>query len=118
MDRAIPVLPSRSLERTISFYSRLGFEGRLLAAGTWAIVTRGDLEVHFFPHPELQPWENYGGCYLRVSDVDALATVFAQAGLSRSGIPRVEPVEDKFWRMREFALVDEDGNLVRVGSPL
>jgi len=27
-------------------------------------------------------------------------------------------VEDKVWRMREFAMVDEDGNLVRVGCPL
>jgi len=60
-DKSIPVLPSRSLERTIRFYSRLGFEGRLLAMGTWAIVTRGDLELHFFPYPQLQPAENYGG---------------------------------------------------------
>lgn len=117
-DKSIPVLPSRSLERTIRFYSRLGFEGRLLAMGTWAIVTRGDLELHFFPYPQLQPAENYGGCYLRVSDVDGLAAVFGQAELPRSGIPRVECVEDKVWRMREFALIDEDGNLVRIGRPI
>lgn len=118
MDKSIPVLPSRSLERTIRFYSRLGFEGRLLAAGTWAILTRGDLELHFFPHPQLQPAENYGGCYLRVSDVEGLAEAFGGPGLPRTGIPRLEPVEDKPWRMREFALIDEDGNLVRIGRPI
>jgi len=118
MDKSIPVLPSRSLERTLLFYSRLGFEGRLLAAGTWAILTRGDLELHFFPHHQLQPAENYAGCYLRVSDVEGLAAAFGGSGLPRVGIPRLEPVEDKPWRMREFALIDEDGNLVRIGRPI
>lgn len=117
-DKSIPVLPSRSLPRTIAFYGRLGFAGRSLAEGTYAILTRGDLELHFFPHPELDPRACYAGCYMRVAEVDALRAAFAPAGIPAAGIPRLEAVGDKPWGMREFALVDEDGNLVKFGRVL
>lgn len=118
IDKSIPVLPSRSLARTIEFYERLGFSGRLLASGTYAVLSRGALELHFFPHPALEPEACYAGCYMRVADVDGLHACFSGARLPRAGIPRIEPVEDKPWKMREFALVDEDGNLVKFGRPL
>ena len=118
IDKSIPVLPSRSLVRTIMFYEKLGFSGELLASDTYAILTRGDLELHFFPHPELKPAECYAGCYMRVSEVDKLHSGFAPAGLPATGIPRMERVENKPWMMREFALIDEDGNLVKFGKVL
>lgn len=118
IDKSIPVLPSRSLQRTIGFYEKLGFAGTLLAADTYAILTRGDLELHFFPHPELRPHQCYSGCYMRVADVDALHSAFAPAGLPAAGIPRMDRVENKPWKMREFALIDEDGNLVKFGKAL
>jgi catechol 2,3-dioxygenase-like lactoylglutathione lyase family enzyme len=117
-DVSIPVLPSRSLPRTIAFYERLGFEGELLAGGTYAILTRGALELHFFPHPALDPAECYSGAYMRVGAVDPLYAAFAPLGLPRLGIPRLEPVADKPWGLREFALLDEDGNLVKFGQVL
>ena len=117
-DKAIPVVPSRSLQRTLVFYGKLGFAGTLLAADSYAILTRGDLELHFFPHPNLKPEESYAGCYMRVEGVDAIHAAFAVAKLSTAGIPRIERVESKPWKMREFALIDEDGNLVKFGKPL
>ncbi len=117
-DKSIPVLPSRSLHRTVAFYEKLGFSGELLADDTYAILTRGPLELHFFPHPTLDPQECYAGCYMRVADVDALHSALCSAQLPTQGIPRMEPVEDKPWLMREFALLDEDGNLVKFGRPL
>lgn len=117
-DTAIPTLPSRSLQRTLAFYGRLGFEGELLAEGTYAILRRGLTELHFFPHPTLDPHACYAGCYVRVADVDGLHRVLSGAGLPGTGIPRLEAVEDKPWQMREFALLDEDGNLVKFGWPL
>ena len=94
-DMSIPVLPSRSLPRTIAFYERLGFEGELLANGTYAILTRGALELHFFPHPALDPAECYGGAYMRVAAVDPLQAALAPLGLPTQGIPRLVPVEVK-----------------------
>lgn len=118
-DLAIPILPSRSLPETLAFYRRLGFEGEILGAGdAYAILTRGDLEVHFFLHADLVPAESWAGCYFRVADVESLHKAFLSAGLPSRGIPRIDAIGNKPWGMREFAIVDEDGNLVRVGQVL
>jgi catechol 2,3-dioxygenase-like lactoylglutathione lyase family enzyme len=117
-DLAIPTLPSRSLSDTLGFYGRLGFAGRIHSHGDYAILTRGTLELHFFTHRELDPSASSAGCYLRVSDVESLYRAFAAAGLPRQGIPRQDTLDDKPWGMREFAIVDPDGNLVRIGQVL
>jgi catechol 2,3-dioxygenase-like lactoylglutathione lyase family enzyme len=118
-DIAIPILPSRSLPATLAFYARLGFDGETLgAADDYAILTRGALELHFFMHATLNPAESWAGCYLRVADVDSLYQAFAAAGLPRQGIPRMDLLANKPWGMREFAVVDDDGNLLRVGQVL
>jgi catechol 2,3-dioxygenase-like lactoylglutathione lyase family enzyme len=116
-DRAIPVLPSRSLAATIRFYAALGFGGGIVADG-YAILERGDVELHFFAHPKLLPEESHAGCYIRVADVAAVHQAFAEALLPRFGIPRMDALERKPWAMLEFAVVDADGNLVRVGQVL
>ena len=116
-DLAIPILPGRSLRATLAFYARLGFEGEIMGAhDDYAILTRGDLEIHFFSHPDVVPAESHAGCYLRVGDVDALYRAFATAQLPRHGIPRMDAIGDKPWGMREFAVVDENGNLLRIGQ--
>lgn len=116
-DLAIPTLPSRALPATLAFYARLGFTGRLLGVNdSYGIVTRGALELHFFPHPLLNPAESYAGAYLRVADVETLYRDFRRVTLPAHGIPRMETLADKPWGMREFALVDEDGNLLRIGQ--
>jgi hypothetical protein len=38
--------------------------------------------------------------------------------LPRKGIPRQDVLEDKPWGMREFAIVDPNGNLLRIGQTL
>ena len=117
-DIAIPTLPSSSLNDTLAFYQRLGFEGRIHSHGDYAILTRGTIELHFFTHRELQPAESSAGCYIRVSDVEGIYRALASAELPRKGIPRQDVLEDKPWGMREFAIVDPDGNLVRIGQIL
>ena len=118
-DLAIPILPSRSLTGTLAFYGRLGFEGEILGEGdAYAILTRGDIELHFFSHPTLVPAESWAGCYVRVAEVDPLYQAFLAASLPPRGIPRMDAIGDKPWGMREFAVVDEDGNLLRVGQVL
>ena len=116
---ATPILPARDLEETRAFYERLGF----IAAGWWptefggyAILTRGDLGMHFFSYADLSPFTNYAGCYWRVKDVDGLHAECVDAGVPASGTPRVTSVDEKPWGMREFALVDPNGNLIRVGQ--
>jgi hypothetical protein len=115
-DTAIPILPSRSLNDTLTFYRRLGFDGKIHSYGDYAILTRGTVELHFFTHRDLCPAESFAGCYIRVSDVASVYRAFASAQLPRSGIPRQNVLEDKPWGMREFAIVDSDGNLIRIGQ--
>jgi catechol 2,3-dioxygenase-like lactoylglutathione lyase family enzyme len=117
-DIAIPILPSRSLNDTLAFYRRLGFEGKIHSHGDYAILTRGSVELHFFTHRELRPAESSAGCYIRVADVESIQQAFASAGLPRKGIPRQDALQDKPWGMREFAIVDPDGTLVRIGQAL
>ncbi len=114
---AIPQLPSRSLHRTLAFYAKLGFTGEHIG-DAYAIAERGSLELHFFLHPGLKPEESAFSCYLRVQDVEAVYRAFRAADLPGQGIPRMHALEDKRWGMREFAVIDEDGNLVRVGQEI
>lgn len=114
-DLAIPILPGRSLPATIAFYERLGFDGEIVGQA-YAILTRGDLEIHFFEYPEVNAAISHAGCYLRVADVDALYEAFQAAHLPPQGIPRMDKLENKPWGMREFAVIDEDGNLLRIGK--
>ena len=117
-DIAIPILPSRSLSDTLTFYRQLGFDGFVHSHGDYAILTRGKVELHFFTHRELIPTESSTGCYIRVLDVDSIFRSFASANLPRKGIPRQDALENKSWKMREFAVVDPDGNLIRIGQML
>ncbi len=118
VDIAIPILPSRSLTNTLMFYRRLGFDGVVHLHGDYAILTRETVELHFFTHHDLVPTESCAGCYIRVSDVDSISLAFSSANLPRGGIPRQDALENKPWGMREFAVVDPDGNLIRIGQTL
>ena len=117
-DLAIPILPSRSLSNTLAFFRRLGFEGGIHSFGDYAILRRGTVELHFFAHTELRPAESHSSCYIRVRDVEAIYRDFVLAQLPRKGIPRQDALEVKPWGMKEFAIVDPDGNLVRIGQKL
>lgn len=112
---AIPILLSRSIRATRAFYAKLGFTGHV--DDNYAMLRRGDLELHFSLHEELVPEASDIMCYLRVANVDELYAEFRSAELPSYGIPRMDVITDKPWGMREFAIVDEDGNLIRIGQP-
>jgi catechol 2,3-dioxygenase-like lactoylglutathione lyase family enzyme len=116
-DLAIPTLPCRSVGATVAFYRALGFEGGAHEFnGDYAILRRGTVELHFFTHNELVPAESSAGCYIRVADVETIYHACASARLPDAGIPRMDTLADKPWGMREFAIVDPDGNLLRIGQ--
>jgi hypothetical protein len=116
-DLAIPILPSRSIAATAAFYKALGFEGGPHEHDSnYGILRRGSIELHFFTHRELRPEESWAGCYIRVSDVKPIYDSISSVRLPIHGIPRVDKLEDKPWGLREFAVVDLDGNLLRIGQ--
>ncbi|MGI9241582.1 MAG: bleomycin resistance protein [Verrucomicrobiales bacterium] len=116
-DIAIPIMPCRSVNDTAAFYKRFDFDAKIWGApNNYAILTRGTIELHFFTQVDLDPASSSAGCYIRVSNVDDIHGEFASANLQDSGIPRMDAVENKPWGMREFAIVDLNGNLIRIGQ--
>jgi catechol 2,3-dioxygenase-like lactoylglutathione lyase family enzyme len=116
-DLAIPTLPCRSVSAAVAFYERLGFEGGAHESNReYAILRRGAVELHFFTHKELVPANSSSGCYIRVLDVEGVYRSLSSSQLPRTGIPRMGVLEDKPWGLREFAIVDADGNLLRIGQ--
>jgi catechol 2,3-dioxygenase-like lactoylglutathione lyase family enzyme len=112
-----PILPSRDLTATAEFYAPLGFEEQGLWPDEYLIVMRGEVRLHFFHSPPLDPWSSDAGCYLYVNDADALFAEWRPLGLPSEGIPRLHgSPNDTDYGLREFALVDPDGNLLRIGS--
>jgi catechol 2,3-dioxygenase-like lactoylglutathione lyase family enzyme len=114
-DRAVPTLPSRSLDATAAFYARLGFVEMYRDDG-WLIMSRAELTLEFFPHPRLRPATSDHQANLRVDDLDALHAAFSESGipLATKGIPRLTPVEQQEWGARAAFLIDLDGTMLRL----
>ena len=121
-ESAVPILPSRDLRDTLAFYGRLGFENRGAPPEEWdyLIIGRGEIELHFYASPDTDPLTTAASCYLRVADADAVHDEWRTTGIPSdpaTGSRLVAPMDTPYG-MREFALVDRSGNLIRVGSPL
>lgn len=117
-EKLSPILPSKDIVLTEAFWHRLGFETVFRDEAEYLLIKRDGAEVHFFLQPDLNPAANDHGAYLRPSDIDALDAEWARLGLPSKGVPRLMRAEDKPWGMRELALIDLDGNLIRAGQEL
>lgn len=109
-DRAVPNLPSRDFDVTIAFYGGFGFEPAHRDVD-WLILRRGDLQLEFFPFPDLVPEESSFMCSVRVDDVDELYRRIRAAGVAETSVghPRLLPVRSQPWGQRAGFLVDPDG---------
>jgi len=105
------------MQNTTAFYRAMGFEGGPHAHDSnYGVFRSGSIELHFFMHRDLKPEESWAGCYIRVLDVMPIYEAISALGLPSKGIPRAYKIEDKPWGLREFAVVDPDGNLLRIGQ--
>jgi catechol 2,3-dioxygenase-like lactoylglutathione lyase family enzyme len=105
------MLPAADIDRTAKFYADLGFKLEHRTGDEYGILVRDGIELHVFSYRGLDPAANSAGCYVRVADVDALHAEFAA-----KKVERLTNVENKRWRMREFAVIDPNGNLLRFGQ--
>ncbi len=114
MDMITANLPSRDFTATAAFYARLGFDVAFQDDG-WMILRRGDQLVEFFPHPDLDPKTSWFSACLRVDDIDATYTAFANAGLTNNSSTQspLTPPEYITPTIRMFAFTDQDGSLWR-----
>lgn len=114
-----PVFPVRNVTTALEHYRRLGFDAKAYneadADGpVYGFLYRGAVELHLARVPALDPAQSMSACYLYVDDADALFAQWSQCGVTG----RFTAPEDTPYGLREFAHIDGDGNLLRVGSPL
>ena len=114
-DHATPNLPSRDFERTAQFFGPLGFTESWRDAG-WMILERGGLVLEFFASPDLDPATSAFGSCLRLDDVGGFYAVLFAAGIpeANTGFPRLHPPKREPWGGLVGALIDPDGNLLRL----
>ena len=88
----MPNLPSRNFDGTEAFYGGFGFERAFRDTG-WMILTRGGLQLEFFPAGDWDPLSSNAMCCLRVADVDELYDAIRQSGVPdrTTGMPRLHP---------------------------
>lgn len=106
---AIAILPSADFDRTVSFYSALGFD----PAGrheSYLLLHDGPVELQFNLVTQAAPSVQ---CFLHVPDALAI-----WKRLRELDTPGVGPVADQDYGLREFTLTDPDGNHLRIRSPL
>ncbi|GHB72585.1 hypothetical protein GCM10010377_73800 [Streptomyces viridiviolaceus] len=125
-ERTIPILPCRTIEPVLDFYTSIGFEVtfRQKSPNPYAVVRRGGIELQFFGRKQHEPAESFSTCYVLTDDVDGLHTAF-RAGLAAAygrvptrGLPRIGPLKDMSYGIRQFLMTDPAGNCIRVGRPM
>jgi hypothetical protein len=125
-EKTIPLLPCRTIQPVVDFYTALGFETTFLQKSpyAYAVVERGAIQLQFYGMKQYEPTDSHSGCYVLTDDVDTLHTAF-RAGLKAAygriptrGLPRIGPLKDMSYGVRQFLMTDPGGNTIRVGRPI
>ncbi|MFD0419378.1 bleomycin resistance protein [Streptomyces sp. NPDC127108] len=125
-EKTIPLLPCQTVQPVVDFYTALGFETTYLQKSpyAYAVVERGTVELQFFGMKQYDPAESISGCYILTDDVDSLHAAF-RAGLKAAygkipsrGLPRIGPLKDMSYGVRQFLMTDPAGNSIRVGQQI
>lgn len=114
LQRAVPVLASLNISETVDFYQKkMGFDRVGWQDNNYAVVGRDKIEIHFWKcNNKIFP-ENTS-CYIYVRDVDGLYGEMKASGVVHpNGLLKNQP-----WGMREFAVLDGDGNMIKFGQSL
>jgi catechol 2,3-dioxygenase-like lactoylglutathione lyase family enzyme len=121
----------RAIEPAVRFYcERLGFR-ELHADAGYALVKRDDVEIHLWAATD-ESWKTRAAdqpplvtgaesflagtasCRIRAESIDALCAAYTAAGVLHPN----GPLSDKPYGLREFAVLDLDGNLITFFTPV
>ncbi|MGA5599519.1 bleomycin resistance protein [Streptomyces griseoincarnatus] len=123
-EKAIPILPCRTVQPVLDFYTVLGFKVTFhqKTPNPYAVVERGGIQLHFFGMRQYEPAESYSTCCVHTDDVDELHEVFrarlkaAYGRIPTRGLPRIGPLKDTSHGVRQFLVTDPGGNCLRIGQ--
>jgi catechol 2,3-dioxygenase-like lactoylglutathione lyase family enzyme len=114
-DNATPNLPSRDFETSSRFYQQLGFKEAWRDDG-WMILRRGNIQLEFFPHSELDPATSWFSCCIRLDNLAEFYKLCKDAGVPEvdEGRPRLHSPKEEPSVLTIGALIDPDGTLIRL----
>jgi hypothetical protein len=126
VEKTIPILPCRAIDEILAFYRALGFvvTFQQQRPNPYAVVEHGGITLHFFAMKAYDPAQSYSTCYITTTDVDALYHTFsnrlraALGKLPTRGLPRIGPLKDMSYGVRQFLVTDPGGNTLRIGQPI
>ena len=123
-EMTVPLLPCRSIDEIVEFYSTLGFTRTYyqVVPNPYVALRREDIQLHFFGIPEFKPEDSYGSCLVIVPDTGELYRAFAEgmrgthgkllvSGIPRMTRPRKRKNADNF---SGFSVIDPGGNWIRI----
>ena len=125
--KQIPIFPSSDFDRTVELYGRIDFVEVNRFGDEYMIIEHPvGMELHFFSSG-VKPRTNDHGAYIRFESLDEFEDLYRRwNGLTNTPafaraagkIGRMHAAVDTDYGLREFALLDADGNLLRLGAPL
>lgn len=113
---AIPKLPFINKQETITWYvKRLSFTLRS-DYEDYLILSRDNVELHFFSYPALVPGKSDFMIYLRVDqDIDGMYQHLLNLG---TPIHPNGTLQEKPWGQKEFSMIDPNGTLLTFGQAM
>ena len=111
----IPKLPFVEKQKTLDFYLKLG--GTLDSDyGDYLIVSLEQIELHFFPFPDMKPETSDFMIYIRIeTGIETYYQKFQDSGIA---IHPNGKLEKKPWNQMEFAIIDPCGTLLTFGQSI
>ena len=114
MHQAIPLFPQPDIKKGAEFYrDKLGFEIGFIYDEDYAGVMRDDCVIHFWLCKDKKIAENTS-CRVQTLDIETLYAKYIAAGVIHPN----GKLEEKPWGYKEFAVLDEAGNLITFAEEL
>jgi Glyoxalase-like domain len=108
-----PKLPSRDIKNTKKYYINDLHFVEEADYGNYLIVSKDDVEIHFFEFKDLNELENYGQVYIRVGNIENVYQDLVDRGIE---IHPNGKLQSQPWGQKEFSLLDPDHNLLTFGE--
>jgi DNA-binding transcriptional MerR regulator len=111
LQRAVPVLASLDIQATQRFYAeKMGFTS-VAQYPDYGTVERDNVQIHFWLTDDADI-PKATSCRVDVDGVDQLYEELQASGVVHPN----GPLTDQPWGLREFAVLDGDGNMIKFGQ--
>lgn len=124
----IPVFPSSGFDGTAAFYQHFEFSETARYGDEYLLLHHEvGIEIHFYGAGKTKPRTNDHAMYVRFDTAEEIDTLYTRwNGLANTPafarvagkIGRLHAPVDTDYGLREFAVIDHDGNLMRIGGQL